>query len=309
MDNNLENKNNDVMRLGYGIIPKAVMIDTKLSPEAKCIYSYLCSYSGSEKKSYPGLKIMLYHLGMSEKRFYKYRKELIENGYIKVIQRRKKDESGKSYRDTNIYVLEQKITVYLEEDIDIEEDFQDSRFESVQNESVQNESVQNYRTNESNSNNINSNNINSNNINNIYAEIISYLNEKADTNYRPNAKKTKTHIDARLNEGYTLEDFKKVIDNKVSSWINTEMQKFLRPETLFGNKFEGYLNEKPFKKEPTTPKRTYTVNVPNKAKIEEDATYHDPKNYNNFEVSTDMQRLITDDDYAKDLENRLLGWD
>jgi uncharacterized phage protein (TIGR02220 family) len=76
------------------------------------------------------------------------------------------------------------------------------------------------------------------------AEIIDYLNEKSGKAYKPNSAKTKTLISARLNEGFTVQDFKTVIDNKTSSWLgNNDMEKYLRPETLFGNKFEGYLNE------------------------------------------------------------------
>lgn len=75
-------------------------------------------------------------------------------------------------------------------------------------------------------------------------EIIGYLNEKAGKSYKPNSNTTKKLISARLNEGFTVDDFKTVIDNKVSSWLgNNDMEKFLRPETLFGTKFEGYLNE------------------------------------------------------------------
>ena len=73
-------------------------------------------------------------------------------------------------------------------------------------------------------------------------EIISYLNQKARTNYKPTTKTTQKHINARLNEGYTVDDFKKVIDTKCSEWLNTDYSKYLRPETLFGNKFESYLN-------------------------------------------------------------------
>ena len=79
---------------------------------------------------------------------------------------------------------------------------------------------------------------------NIYSSIISYLNEKAHTKYRHSSSKTKTLIKARLNEGFTEDDFKKVIDNKTSEWIHTDMEKYLRPETLFGTKFESYLNQK-----------------------------------------------------------------
>ena len=77
-----------------------------------------------------------------------------------------------------------------------------------------------------------------------YKEIIDYLNEKANTKYRSSGAKTKTLIRARANDGFDLDDFKKVIDTKTSQWLNDpKMKKFLRPETLFGTKFEGYLNE------------------------------------------------------------------
>ena len=94
-------------------------------------------------------------------------------------------------------------------------------------------------------------NINNTNNNNIiysqvlpYEEIINYLNLKANTHYRHNIKKTQSLISARFNENFTLDDFKRVIDNKVSEWKDTEMEKYLRPETLFGTKFESYLNQK-----------------------------------------------------------------
>ena len=74
------------------------------------------------------------------------------------------------------------------------------------------------------------------------ADIIDYLNEKVGTNYRADAALAKKHIDARINEGYTVEDFRTVIDKKVAEWKGTEFEKFLRPETLFGTKFDSYLN-------------------------------------------------------------------
>lgn len=75
-------------------------------------------------------------------------------------------------------------------------------------------------------------------------EIISYLNSKTGKSYRASSDSTTRKIAARLKEGFTVEDFKAVIDNKVSDWLNDDrMAKYLRPETLFGTKFEGYLNE------------------------------------------------------------------
>lgn len=76
-----------------------------------------------------------------------------------------------------------------------------------------------------------------------YKEIISYLNEKANRNYRPNIQKNKTLIKARWSEGFRLDDFKHVIDTTVKDWSGTKYEKYLRPETLFGSKFEGYLNQ------------------------------------------------------------------
>lgn len=73
--------------------------------------------------------------------------------------------------------------------------------------------------------------------------VIDHLNERAGTHYRHNTGKTKTLIRARLNEGFSVEDFRIVIDKKCDEWLGTDMQKFLRPETLFGTKFEGYLNQ------------------------------------------------------------------
>lgn len=97
-----------------------------------------------------------------------------------------------------------------------------------------------------------------NNIN--YNNIIAYLNDKAGTNYRSTTNKTQSLIRARINEKFTEEDFYTVIDKKVEEWKGTEFEKFLRPETLFGNKFESYLNSKinNKKSDANFKQRTYT---------------------------------------------------
>lgn len=77
-----------------------------------------------------------------------------------------------------------------------------------------------------------------------YLDIVQYLNSKVNAKYMPTAKKTKDLIKARFNEGFTIDDFKTVIDKKSTEWLNDKkMSAFLRPETLFSNKFEGYLNQ------------------------------------------------------------------
>lgn len=106
------------------------------------------------------------------------------------------------------------------------------------------------KTNTSNNEYINNNNSNNECISTAeadsipYKEIISYLNEKAKTNFKHTAYKNKSLIKARRNEGNRLNDFKKVIDTKTRQWINNnDMKKYIRPSTLFGNKFDEYLNE------------------------------------------------------------------
>jgi uncharacterized phage protein (TIGR02220 family) len=120
--------------------------------------------------------------------------------------------------------------------------------------------MDNHGTHNNNVNNVNNNNNvnNDNNVNNgnnenkenkksyiaETAEIIDYLNMVCGTHYKSTTEKTKSFIRARLNEGFTVEDFKTVIDKKSREWItDAKMSKFLRPETLFGTKFEQYLNQ------------------------------------------------------------------
>lgn len=77
-----------------------------------------------------------------------------------------------------------------------------------------------------------------------FSEIIEYLNAKTGSNYRPGSKATQRHIQARWNEGFGLDDFRQVIDKKTIEWgDNPQMSQYLRPETLFGTKFESYLNQ------------------------------------------------------------------
>lgn len=76
--------------------------------------------------------------------------------------------------------------------------------------------------------------------------IVSYLNQKSGKAFRASSEKTKTLIRARIREGFTVDDFKRVIDNKCNDWLSDpERAQYLRPETLFGSKFESYLNQTP----------------------------------------------------------------
>ena len=76
-------------------------------------------------------------------------------------------------------------------------------------------------------------------------EVIDYLNTKTGSNYRATTGANIKPIRARLNDGFSIEDCKKVIDTKSWQWLNNpDMVRYLRPATLFSpSKFEGYLNE------------------------------------------------------------------
>lgn len=97
-------------------------------------------------------------------------------------------------------------------------------------------------------NNINTNNsknnkeINKERKENIES-VVRYLNLTLDTRYKATSQNIVKHINARFEEGYTLDDFFDVIEGKYEEWKGTEMEKYLRPDTLFGTKFDIYLNQ------------------------------------------------------------------
>ena len=75
-------------------------------------------------------------------------------------------------------------------------------------------------------------------------EVIDYLNKVCGTKYKPTTAATKKYLNGRLNDGFTVEDCKHVIDVKAAEWTGTKYAQYLRPETLFSaSKFEGYLNQ------------------------------------------------------------------
>lgn len=77
-----------------------------------------------------------------------------------------------------------------------------------------------------------------------YRMIVAYLNSKTGKSFKASNKETIAHINARKRDGFTIKDFYTVIDNKCSEWLGTEMEQYLRPETLFSPKhFESYLNQ------------------------------------------------------------------
>ena len=138
-------------------------------------------------------------------------------------------------------------------------------------------------------------------VNNIYnnikisvSSILNYLNSKVGGMYKPSNTKTISLIKARLREGFTFDDFKSVIDKKFEAWKGTSFEQYLTPFTLFGDKFEIYLNQK-------------IVKVEDK----NNNSYGDNKLYRNSYGKSKSLRFHNfkgrDYDYD-DLEKKLLGW-
>lgn len=67
---------------GYGNIPKLVMLDNRVSVEAKALYAYICVFSGNSFSAMPSKKTAMYHLNISSNSYAKYGRELEEFGYV-----------------------------------------------------------------------------------------------------------------------------------------------------------------------------------------------------------------------------------
>lgn len=103
----------------------------------------------------------------------------------------------------------------------------------------------------------------------IVKEIVDYLNSKLNSKFTYDCKKTISLINKLLSRKYTLEDMKTVIDKKYDEWIDTEYAKFLRPSTLFGEKFDEYLNQIPAAKKPPTKFHNFQQNSYDFEKMED----------------------------------------
>jgi uncharacterized phage protein (TIGR02220 family) len=146
-------------------------------------------------------------------------KELRQFGYLQMIKKMP-DETKSGRFEYEYVVYEHKQTIEKQE---------------VENLSVEVLGVENQPQ-------LNINQLNTNKLIINYKYIVDYLNLKANTNYRSTSTKTQTLIRSRFKDGFTEQDFEKVIDNMVIRWKDTEWEQYLRPETLFGTKFESYLN-------------------------------------------------------------------
>ena len=195
----------------YAIIPAEVRYDTELKDKAKLLYGEIVALSDRNGYCYASNKYFseIYNISITSVSL--LIKNLIEKGYI---------ESEILYKENTKEIDKRYLRIvkggYLSK-------VKEGYLSKVKH---------------------NNTSINNTSNNNIYSAVIDFLNEKTKQHYKDSTSKTRSLINARVNEGFTLEDFKEVIRKKSNEWLNTKMEIYLRPETLFGTKFESYLNQK-----------------------------------------------------------------
>ena len=170
---------------GFGMIPKAVMIDPRLPVKAKGVYAYFCSFTGSGNNAFPKKEKILFHLGIAEKTYYKFYKLLTELNYITAVQRHidgRLQVNDYYLNDTPNAANAQKKTVFScstqdgkKQDTekqdskkqDTELEIQDGKKQDTekQDTQIQDSKKQDTNKNNSNKNNSNKNNSNKNNSN------------------------------------------------------------------------------------------------------------------------------------------------
>ena len=222
--------------LAFFTFPQPFIYDEKyktLSHNAKLMYMLLFGRlelsvkngwhdrKGNVFQYYTNEQLMI-DLNSSEKTIIKVKKELREVGLLEEVRQ------GNNLPN-RIYISQVDGTV---ENTVLE-------LEKVQHGAVENtvlelEKVQ--------TNKIDINDIDNNNIKSICQEVITYLNQVTKKNFNKNTASHHKYIKARLKEGYKLKDFKHVVNVMAATWMGTDYERYLQPQTLFGNKFDSYLN-------------------------------------------------------------------
>jgi uncharacterized phage protein (TIGR02220 family) len=235
----------------YTVMSNCHLRDTRLSLKAVGLLSKILSLPDNWDYSIRGLVAICKENETAVKNALK---ELKEFGYLKVTKLMPdQTESGR---------IEWIYDIYEQPQTSQNGEHQKEEKQQVENLSIEHQYIENrvqLNTKESNTEELNTDVLNTKDIyigevpeelHNApaeripYQEIIDYLNLKTNKHFRPNISKTRSVIKSRWKEGFRESDFKYVIDVKCSQWLNdSQMSKYLRPETLFGNKFESYLNE------------------------------------------------------------------
>lgn len=206
----------------YAIIPANVRYDTELTPNAKLLYGEITALSNERGYCWASNDYFAELYDVTTRQVKRWVKSLIDRGYI---------DSSLTYKEGTKEVDKRYLRIAYNNDKKDTTSGQ-KRHEGSDKKDTYNNTV------------INNTSNNTNEYKEHIEEIVSYLNHTCGTSYRAASKDTQKLIIARIKEGYSVEDFKTVIIKKNREWSqNKDMVKYLRPNTLFGNKFESYLNQ------------------------------------------------------------------
>lgn len=214
-----------INRENYITIQGFMITDLKLKGNELIIYACIYGFTQAEGQTFSGsLQYLADWTNSSKQSVMKCLKSLVEKGLIVKKDNFVNGVKFCEYYTTKLYTLCNKVSWGM----------QQSCMGGMQQSLPNNTILDNTKD------NINNNNSVFANVN----EIVDFLNYMAGTSYRAKSKDTQKHIKARLAEGFTVDDFKIVINKKCAEWKGTDFEKYLRPSTLFGTKFENYLNSK-----------------------------------------------------------------
>nr|DAG78390.1 MAG TPA: hypothetical protein [Caudoviricetes sp.] len=190
-------------------IDRVIWLDERLSALDKCIFAEIDSYSLNEKGCYASNKYLAEFCQCSERQISQSVSKLIKCGYLQCLS-----FNGRQR------VLQSRVANFARQG----RKFCEAEWQILR--PINKEDKQNKEK--------------------IYigqvAEIVAYLNDKLHTKYSAKSAANVRLITARLKDGYTVADFKTVVDKKCEEWSETEFAAYLRPQTLFGTKFDSYLN-------------------------------------------------------------------
>ncbi|KWZ77961.1 conserved phage C-terminal domain-containing protein [Anaerococcus tetradius] len=226
----------------YTVLSASIRYDKRLKASEKILFSEIAFLSQKKGYCYASNRYLAKLYGVSKDTISKRIQNLKKCEYIdpktiykddgKTVEERKifiKDLVVPPI-DENVYTLSTKTSIpYRQNSLDpIDENVEENNTRYI-NTSINKNNIYSRAEEKSDS---------------FISEVVDYLNKKSDKNFKSNTNKTISLINARRKEGYTLGDFKKVIDTKTKQWQNdSRMNEYLRPETLFGNKFESYLQQ------------------------------------------------------------------
>ena len=241
---------------GFGMIAKMVMLDQRLTIEAKAIYSYFCSYAGGGSTAFPSVSKIVYDLKISKDRYYKHFKLLVECGYISVRENKDKGKFA-----NNIYrIMSNPVSCPQNEEMDSP---------CPENSDKENSDTGNQET--------NINNININNFNNVLDDVDDKRArevEEVANEYKNYSSKKITPVNLK-----SLNKLLDVVDKELLLYAIQKLEDVEKPMTYLKAIIKDYMKN-----------NISTV----KQAIEYDKVFKEKKNKNNKKNKSERKQKLED---------------